>query len=48
MIYVSAIAKWAQEQELNHQIAMPGTLQDFFYETDDPTFFDKYSLKESV
>lgn len=48
MIYVSAIAKWAQEQELNHQIAMPGTLRDFFYETDDPTFFDKYSLKESV
>lgn len=48
MIYVSAIAKWALEMEAKGQIKLPGTIFDFFYETDDEHFFDGFTRKDSV
>lgn len=48
MIYVSGLAKWALEKLGNNQLFFPGTFYDFFYETDDPHFFDKYTRRKSV
>ena len=48
MIYVSAIAKWALEMDAKGQIKLPGTIFDFFYETDDEHFFDGFTRKDSV
>lgn len=46
MIYVASYAKWASEKA--GELPLPGKFTDFFYETDDPTFFDKYSSYDSV
>jgi hypothetical protein len=48
MIYVSAIAKWALNEITNGPMQIPGTFNDFFYETDDEHFFDDYTRSESV
>lgn len=48
MIYVSAIAKWALKMDAKGQIKLPGTIFDFFYETDDEHFFDGFTRKDSV
>lgn len=48
MIYVSAIAKWALEMEAKGQMKLPGTIFDFFYETDNEHFFDDFTRKDSV
>lgn len=43
MIYVSAIATWALEHNTKGDLCFPGTIYDFFYETDDEHFFDQYT-----
>lgn len=48
MIYVSAIAKWALNMEAKGQMKLPGTIFDFFYETDNEHFFDDFTRKDSV